>query len=262
MAGTIGGIGLENDRMRTGMEQQWHQLPVSQTLQLLDVDADRGLAGAQVETRRERFGDNSLTRQRTTGPVVLFLMQLHQPLVYILLAAVVVTSLLREWVDAGVILGVVMVNALIGFIQESKAIRAIEALSGAMSSDATVLRGGQKHRVAAQDLVPGDIVFLQSGDKTPADLRLLRSRELRVDESALTGESIPVEKQTDPLERQTVLADRTNMAFSSSLVTYGTGIGVVTETGDRTAIGRINALLAATDILATPLTRRIQRFSR
>jgi cation-transporting ATPase F len=248
--------------LQTILEHHWHQLSADEVLELLDVDAERGLDTFEIGHRQERFGRNVLTRQKATSPVVLFLLQFHQPLVYILLAAAGVTAFLHEWVDAGVIMGVVLVNAAIGFVQESKALKAIEALSRAMTSDATVLRAGEKHRVSSSELIPGDIVFLQSGDKIPADLRLLRSRELQVDESALTGESVPVEKQAASLERDTVLADRTNMAYSSTLVTYGTGIGVVTATGDVTEIGRINALIASTNVLATPLTSRIEHFSR
>lgn len=130
-----------------------------------------------------------------------------------------------------------------------------------MSSEATVLRAGEKHRIAATELVPGDVVLLQSGDKVPADLRLVRSRELQIDESALTGESVPAQKRTRQLEQDTVLADRSNMAYSSTLVTHGTGTGIVVATGDRTEIGRINNLIASADILATPLTKKIAHFS-
>ncbi|MCA9062320.1 MAG: cation-transporting P-type ATPase [Planctomycetaceae bacterium] len=248
--------------MQTILGHLWHHLSADEVLELLDVQADRGLDTFEIGHRQERFGRNVLTQQKAASPFVLFLLQFNQPLVVILLVAVIVTALLHEWVDAGVILGVVLVNAVIGFVQESKALKAIEALSRAMTSDATVLRAGEKRRVPAAELIPGDIVFLQSGGKIPADLRLIRSKELQVDESALTGESVPVEKQADVLARDTMLADRTNMAFSSTLVTYGTGTGVVTATGDQTEIGRINALIASTDVLATPLTRRIEHFSR
>jgi cation-transporting P-type ATPase F len=222
----------------------------------------RGLNSNEVAERQAEFGKNVLTQQKGTSPLVLFLSQFNQPLVYILLVATVVTALLHEWVDSGVIFAVVLINAVIGFFEESKALKAIEALSRAMTSEATVLREGEKRRVAAKQLVPGDIVFLQSGDKVPADLRLLRCRELNVDESALTGESVPVGKQSDAMPQDTVLADRMNMAYSSALVTYGTATGVVIGTGDQTEIGRINALLASTKVLATPLTLRIEHFSR
>lgn len=192
---------------------------------------------------------------------MLFLLQFHQPLVYILLVAAAITFVLQEWIDSGVIFAVVLVNAVIGYIQEAKALKAIAALARSMEGVATVVRAGTKTNIAASQLVPGDIVLLQSGDKVPADLRLLRSRELQIDESALTGESLPVQKHTDQLEQKTVLADRVNMAFSSSLVTYGTGSGIVVATGDDTEIGQINTLIAGVDTLATPLTKKITHFS-
>jgi cation-transporting ATPase F len=247
--------------MESILGHHWHHLAAREVVDLLDVDADRGLDTFEIGHRQERFGRNVLTPQKGQSPLVLLLLQFHQPLMYILLAAALVTAALQEWVDAGVIFGVVLVNAIVGFAQESKALRAIEALSRTMTSDATVLRSGEKRRVPAAELIPGDIVLLQSGDKVPADLRLLRTRELQVDESALTGESLPVAKQPEALPHDTVLADRTNMAYSSTLVTYGTGVGVVTAAGDGTEIGRINAMIAAADVLATPLTRRIERFS-
>jgi cation-transporting P-type ATPase F len=137
--------------------------------------------------------------------------------VYILLLATLVTLFLREWVDAGVIFGVVLVNALIGFIQESKEVKAIESLSRTITTTATVLRNGVRRQVPSAELVPGDIVLLQSGDKVPADLRLLTVKELQVDESALTGESVPVQKNKEPQPLNTVLADRLNMTYSSTL---------------------------------------------
>ncbi len=191
----------------------------------------------------------------------MFLSQLNQPLVYILLGATLVTALLQEWVDAGVIFGVVLINAIIGFVQESKAVKALEALTRSMESEATVIRAGEKQTVSSTDLIPGDLVLLRSGDKVPADLRLLGSRELQIDESMLTGESSPVGKSLETFPPETALADRHNMAYSSTLVTYGTGSGVVVATSDQTEVGRINILIASADILATPLARRIAHFS-
>ncbi|MEW8156122.1 MAG: cation-transporting P-type ATPase, partial [Candidatus Thiodiazotropha endolucinida] len=162
---------------------------------------------------------------------------------------------------SGVIFGVVLVNAIVGFIQESKALKAIEALAKSMEGSATVVRAGKKTVVPSSDVVPGDLVLMQSGDKVPADLRLVHSRELQIDESTLTGESVPVQKRTEQLVQETVLADRHNMAYSSTLVTHGTGAGLVVATGDSTEIGHINALISSAEILATPLTRKITQFS-
>jgi Ca2+-transporting ATPase len=242
--------------------QHWHQLSDSETLKLLESDRDHGLEHSAVERRQSEFGPNRISQRTGQGPLVRFLLEFHQPLIYILLAAALITAILGEWVDSGVILGVVIVNAVIGFVQESNALKAIDALARAMTSEATVLRNGKKIRVSAPALVPGDIVFLQAGDKVPADLRLLSCRELRTDESTLTGESLPIEKHARPLESETVLADRRNMVYSSTLVTYGTATGIVVATGDRTEIGRISELITSADVLATPLTRKITDFSR
>jgi len=243
-------------------EKHWYTMPEEAVTDALQYDLEQGLDELEAARRRDKFGPNTLAVRKGQSVFVRFLLQFHQPLVYILLAAAVITAALNEWVDSIVIFGVVIINAIIGFVQESKAVKAIEALARSMTSDATVLRGGVKKRIPASELVPGDVVLLQSGDKIPADLRLLRSRELQIDESALTGESVPVEKHTDPLALDTMLADRNNMAYSSTLVTYGTGVGVVTAIGEHTEIGRINDLIANADILDTPLTKRIAYFSR
>ncbi len=247
--------------METILSKHWHHLSESEVLDLLETDLDRGLDLFAVENRQDRFGPNAITQRKGQGPLVRFLLQFHQPLVYILLAAGLTTALLQEWVDSGVIFAVVLMNAAIGFLQESKALKAINALAKAMTSDATVLRAGEKKLISATELVPGDVVFLQSGDKVPADMRLLRCRELQTDESALTGESVPVEKGVQTLDRDTVLADRRNMVYSSTLVSYGTGTGIVVGTGDNSEIGRISELISTAEVLATPLTRKIAHFS-
>ncbi|MGB5475335.1 MAG: cation-transporting P-type ATPase [Gammaproteobacteria bacterium] len=247
--------------MDTLLSRHWHHLPRDEIATLLESDAAKGLDIFEVAHRQTHFGPNRLTLKKVKSPLLLFLLQFNQPLVYILLGAAAVTFALQEWVDSGVIFAVVLVNAIIGFIQESKALKAIEALAHAMEGMATVVRAGKKEKIAATELVPGDLVLLQSGDKVPADLRLLRTRELQIDESALTGESVPVQKQPEHLAQQTLLADRSNIAYSSSLVTYGTGAGIAVATGDGTEIGQINALIASADTLTTPLTRKITHFS-
>ncbi|MEW4571407.1 cation-transporting P-type ATPase [Tautonia sp. JC769] len=248
--------------MRELLGKHWHHLPAEEVFDYLETDPAAGLDLFAIGHRREQFGANVLAPRPGTSPLVLFAMQFHQPLVYILIAAGVVTAILEEWVDAGVILGVVLVNAVIGFVQESKALRAIESLARGMSSEATVIRAGEARRLPAGELVPGDVVLLQSGDKVPADLRLFRCRSLQADESALTGESVPASKEAGVLPREAPLAEHRNMAYSSTLVTFGTGSGVVVATGDQTEIGRINELIAATPSLETPLTRDISAFSR
>jgi cation-transporting P-type ATPase F len=243
-------------------ERPPHATEAKDLLARLESDEARGLSQTEAQARRERFGPNILSERRGHGPLVRFLLQFHQPLVYILLAAATVTGALGEWVDMGVILAVVLVNAIVGHIQESKALEAIAALSRTMTNRATVLRDGVRREVPAAQLVPGDVVFLQSGDRVPADLRLLRVRDLQVDESALTGESVPVSKAVAPLEDDTPLGDRINLCFSSALVTYGTATGVVVSIGDGTEIGRISELIATAESLDTPLGRKIHVFSR
>ncbi len=247
--------------METLLSKHWYHVDKDEVIQLLDTDAKRGLEPAEVERRQAHFGPNTLSQRKGRGPFLRFMMQFHQPLIYILLAATAVTLALQEYVDSGVIFAVVLLNAVVGFVQEAKALKAIDALSRSLVSENTVVRGGERQRVASQELVPGDLVSLQSGDKVPADLRLIQSRDVQIDESALTGESVPVEKAPTVLDPDTVLADRRNMAYSSTLVTYGTALGVVTATGDKTEIGRISEMIANTETLDTPLTRRIKQFS-
>jgi Ca2+-transporting ATPase len=247
--------------MDTIQEKNWHGLEVEEVAAALEADPAKGLTEEEALRRMERFGPNELTRKKGQGRIVRFLLQFNQPLVIILLVATMVTLFLREYVDAAVIFGVVLVNALIGFVQESKALKAIEALAKAMTSEAVVLRGGERHRLQSSRLVPGDIVILQSGDKVPADMRLFKTRELQIDESALTGESVPVQKQNTVLSADMVVGDRRNMAYSSTLVTYGGGQGIIVSTGDRTEIGRINEMIAAAEVLETPLTQKIHHFS-
>ncbi len=240
----------------------WHAAAGEALLEKMSVSIERGVASQEISERQMRFGRNVITQKKGTHPIVLFLLQFNQPLVYILLVAALVTALLAEWVDSGVILGVVLINAVIGFVQESKALKAIESLAKSVASSATVIRDGKKQKINAADIVVGDIVILQSGDKVPADMRLLKIRELQADESALTGESLPVAKDAAVLELGTVLADRKNMVYSSTLITYGVGTGVVVSVGDKTEIGRINKMIASADVLATPLTKQVGKFSK
>jgi len=240
----------------------WHGIETTEVFRLLEVDPRTGLSEEEVKRRREKFGLNQLTPRRRRSELVKFLLQFHAPLLYILLAATVVTALLGEWVDASVIFGVVLVNAIIGYLQESKAERAIEALARSVVTPATVRRDGRKTQVPSVELVPGDIVLLQSGDKAPADLRLFHVRDLQVDESMLTGESVPVQKHANRVELETILADRKNQAFAGTLATYGQAEGVVWGTGDATEMGRVATLIHEAVDLSTPLTRKIAQFSK
>jgi len=241
--------------------RHWHHLPIDEVAELLESDRERGLDRFAVEHRLAEFGPNTITAQKGQSPLVRFLLQFHQPLIYILIASGVITAFLQEWVDSGVIFLVVLVNAVIGYLQEAKAVNALAALARTMTTEATVLRQGEKRRIPATELVVGDIVFLQSGDKVPADLRLFQVRDLQIAEAALTGESAPVAKDHGLHGRETGLADRRNMAYASTLVTYGQGTGIVTATGDATEVGRISQLISTAKALDTPLTRKISEFS-
>ena len=242
--------------------KHWHHCDAKEVTKLLDTEPDKGLSPFEAKHRLEKFGPNMVTEQKQKSPLVKFLLQFHQPLIHILLVAGTVTLFLKEWVDSSVIFGVVIINAIIGFIQESKAESAIESLKKMMTTQTNVLRDGKWQTIDAVNLVVGDIVQLHSGDKVPADVRILRCRDLQVDESALTGESVPVIKKEEVIEEDTILADRRNMAYAGTLVTYGQARAVVVATGDGTETGRISGLIASAADLSTPLTKKIAAFSK
>ncbi len=225
-------------------------------------DAEAGLAAEEVARRYETYGWNELQFQPGKPAWLRFLLQFHQPLLYILLIAGSVKALLGSWTSAAVIWGVTVLNAIIGYVQEARAEGAIASLARAVTTETTVLREGQSLRIPSRDLVPGDVVLLASGDKVPADLRLLKVRHLQVDESALTGESVPVHKSIEPLPPDTPLADRTNMAFAGSFITFGQGTGLVVAIGNGTEVGQISRSMEQRVSLSTPLTRKFARFSR
>ncbi len=238
-----------------------HHQQVDEVLLALSSNA-QGLTQAEALKRLSEHGPNRLTPPAKRGALMRFLLQFHNVLIYVLLAAAVVTALLAHWVDTAVIVGVVVINSIIGFIQEGKAEQAMEAISRMLSAEATVLRDGRRGLVAAETLIPGDIVLLQSGDKVPADLRLLHTKNLRIEESSLTGESAAVEKNISPVDARTALGDRNCMAYSGTLVVYGQGSGVVVATADDTEIGRISAMLEEVQTLTTPLLRQMETFGR
>jgi len=247
----------------TGKPQiPWHALAIDKIFSSLGTSATQGLTPGEIATRQAEHGLNELSARAGTPAWKRFLLQFHQVLVYVLLIASVKAALLGEFVDAAVIFAVVFINAVVGYLQEAKAERAIGALSKLLSSEATVRREGRRERVPATQLVPGDIVLLQSGDRVPADLRLFTVRSLQCEEAALTGESVPAEKSVNALPEATGLGDRRNLAFAGTMVTYGQAEGVVIATGDRTETGRIATLIAEAVDLMTPLTKKIQAFSQ
>ena len=239
----------------------WHTLSASDTLSRLDAPRT-GLTPDAVEARRAQYGSNRLPPPQRTPAWQRLLLQFHNVLIYVLLAAAVITALLGHWLDSGVIFGVVVVNALIGFIQEGRAEDALDAIRNMLSPHAIVTRAGERHEIPAEELVPGDIVHLASGDRVPADLRLIEVKSLRVMEAALTGESLAVEKQVDAVAQDAALGDRASMAWSGTLVTYGQGTGVVTATGGDTELGRISTLLSTVEQLTTPLLKLMARFGQ
>jgi Ca2+-transporting ATPase len=244
------------------MNSQWHSKDIDEIVKLLHADAKKGLSFDKIEKVREKYGKNELTQTKRISSFKLFLVQFNQPLVYILLAAAIITAFLDEWVDSSVIFGVLLVNAIIGFIQESKALKAIDALSKMSKVKVTVIRDDKKVVIDSTELVVGDIVILYSGDKVPADMRIVRSKELQIDEASLTGESVAVSKNEQLLNTDTLLADRKNMLYSSTYVTYGSAMAIVVAVGDATEIGHINTMITKADVLQTPLTQKISYFSK
>lgn len=255
------GVGPDEVVSRLEAGDGWHAAPAESALATWDSTA-AGLHENEAAKRLAEHGANRLTPPPSRGAVRRFLDQFRNILIYVLLVAAAVSAALGHWLDMSVILGVVVINALIGFLQEGRAERALDAIAELLSLQATVLRDGVRTQVAAETLVPGDVVLLEAGDKVPADLRLLGAKSLRVQEAVLTGESVPVEKSVPPVARAAPLGERSSMAFSGTLVTYGQGRGLVVATGDGTEIGRIGALLARTEPLTTPLLRQMARFGR
>jgi magnesium-transporting ATPase (P-type) len=240
----------------------WHARSAAQTVQALGTDASTGLGAAESAQRLARHGPNRLPAARGRPAWLRLALQFHNPLIYVLLAAGAVTLALDDLVDAGVILAVVLVNAAIGFVQEGKAEKALEAVSAMLASHATVLRGGVWQQLDAAALVPGDVVQIEPGARVPADLRLLRTKNLRIDEAALTGESVAADKHGEAVDAAAAVADRHGMAYAGTVVGVGQARGVVVATGTATEIGRIGTLVSGVASTDTPLTRRLDQFAR
>ncbi|MEZ5494306.1 MAG: cation-transporting P-type ATPase [Pseudomonadales bacterium] len=239
----------------------WHTLPQAQVEQILQTGVE-GLTEADVGLRLKQYGSNRLAPPKRRGPWLRLLMQFHNILLYVMMAAAVITAVLGHWIDTGVLMMAVLINAILGFIQEGKAESALDAIRAMLSPHATVIRGGQRREIDAADLVPGDRVVLASGDRVPADLRLVDVHDLRVEEAALTGESLPVEKTTEAVALDAPLGDRYGMAYSGTLIVYGQASGIVVTTGTATELGKINQMLSGIHSAATPLLRQVDRFGR
>jgi magnesium-transporting ATPase (P-type) len=242
-------------------EQIIHTAETDAALQILKTDM-HGLSVEEAAQRLEKYGLNKLPDVKRAGPLTRFLRQFHNVLIYVLLISAAVTALMGHFVDMAVILAVVLINALIGFLQEGRAEKAMEAIRKMLAPAAAVLRGGQRVTLPAEQLVPGDIVLIEAGDKVPADLRLLQAEGLLISEAVLTGESVPVEKETTAVAEKLPLGDRRCMAFKGTMVAGGTGTGVVAATGGATEIGKISDMLAEIQPLVTPLIEKMNRFAR
>lgn len=239
----------------------WHALAHEDVAERLRVSPG-GLTPEEVSSRLAQHGPNALPEPPGRHPLVRFLAQFNSALIYFLLAGAAAALALGHHVDAGVIVAVVLINAIVGFVQEGKAEQALRAIRNMISPHANVLRGNQRVSIHARDLVPGDIVLLEAGDRVPADTRLIRARGMLIDEAILTGESVAAAKNEDPAPPEAALGDRHSMAFSGTTVAAGQGAGIVVSTGPQTQIGRIGRLIAEVEPMATPLLRQVDAFAR
>lgn len=226
------------------------------------VQQQQGLSAQQVEQARLRFGRNVLPAKQLVPAWLRFIRQFNNLLIYVLLVAALMAAVLAEYLDMAVILAVVLVNGIIGFVQEGQAEKALHAIGALLSSRARVLRSGETLQLDASELVPGDIVILTAGDKVPADMRLTQVYNLQVQEAALTGESVALNKCTDALTGTVALADRRNMVYSGTFVTQGRAVALVVATGSETELGRIDRMLSNVTLLTTPLVQQMAQFAR
>jgi P-type Ca2+ transporter type 2C len=247
---------------KENQKKNWHALKAEEVIDELKTNSEEGLNDDEVKKRQEKYGKNKLPKGKKNPWWKRLLQQFNNVLIYVLIAAAVITALMDHWIDTWVILAVVIINALIGFIQEGKAEKALESISKMLSLEAVVMRKGEKKTIDAEELVPGDIIFLKSGDKIPADVRLYKSKDLQVEESPLTGESTSVDKSVDPVDEDAVIGDQLSMAFSGTVVTYGKATCVVVATGADSEIGKINKMISEVEKITTPLLQQIEKFGK
>ena len=238
------------------IETQWESLETEKVQSILDT-GEEGLDSQEAADRQSKFGLNQLPKQKKESELVKFFKQFNNALIYVLLAATVLTAILGHWIDTGVILSVVIINAIIGYIQESKAEKALEGIKQLLSLKSSVIRDGKRGEIPAEELTIGDLVLLGAGDKVPADIRLTEVNNLRVEEAPLTGESKAVSKQVVPVDSDTVLGDRYSMVYTGTTVRQGSAAGIVVAIGGDTELGKINAMLSETKEVTTPLIRKI-----
>ena len=237
-------------------EESWHAMTAEQALHELGTSGE-GLHPEKAAARLVRYGPNTLPEAERLSPALTALRQLRSPLIYILLIAGVISFTLGEITDGAVILAIVVFNVVIGFVQEYRAERALEALKQLTAPTATVIRGGQEMEIATEQIVPGDLILVAAGDHVPADARLIHATYLKVDESALTGESVPVDKTADPLPAETALVERSNMTYSGTAVVAGRGLAVVVATGSNTVTGHIARDVGAISEAQTHIQRKL-----
>ncbi len=249
---------LEPELLRTaGTPPAWHSVETHAALAELGSSEDFGLASIEAQRRLAKHGPNVLHQIRGPSLAALLWRQLNSPIVYLLLGSAVAAVVLGKLLDGAVVIGAVVINAAIGFVQELRAGKAMAALSRMVPQDAQVIRDGRTQSIPSSELVPGDVVFLASGDRVPADLRLLSSRYLQIEEAALTGESVPSLKDASPVGGDAAIGDQFSMAFGGTLVTSGTSRALVVATGEATELGRISHLLREAVEVQTPLTRAL-----
>ncbi len=240
----------------------WHSMEIQEILQRLNTDPHQGLTEEEVRRRLEKYGYNELKKEEKISPLRLFLNQFKNILIFILIVAIILSAMVGEVVDAAIIAIIVLFCAVLGFVQEYRAERALEALKKMLVPTITVLRGGKEQEVSSKELVPGDILLLEAGDRIPADARLIETHSLRCDEAPLTGESSPVGKINQPLPENVRVNDRKNMVFTGTIVTYGRGKAVVTTTGMRTEFGKIAEEITTMKVEQTPLEKRTQEIGK
>ena len=256
-----GDVASESRGPSTDEQPPWHALEVGEVTARLEVDSRGGLSSAEAERRLREHGVNELAAEQGRGQLEIMLAQFKSPLIYILLVAFVVTILLEAYTDAAVIAAVLVINAVIGFVQERKADRSVNALMELVAPTSRIVRDGGTTEVDARELVPGDVVLLRSGDRVPADLRVVQASQLEVDESLLAGESEPVAKRPDPVDEASLAADRTSIAHMGTVVSSGRGRGVVVTTAADTQLGWIAEQIRQETSPETPLQRRMGRFA-
>ncbi|MFQ3548186.1 MAG: HAD-IC family P-type ATPase [Armatimonadota bacterium] len=240
----------------------WHSLEINEVQELQKTDIVNGLTTEEAKRRLEEYGPNVVTRRKGKTALQMLMHQFTDPLVFILIIAAVIKLIKGDMIDFGVIMAVVIINAIIGFIQEGKAESAIASLDKMLTASATVIRDGEKITISSEEVVPGDIVIINSGDKTPADIRLFEVKNLHIDESILTGESAPVTKSTRTVHAEDPISEQHCMSFSGTLIARGSGAGIAIATGDDTQLGYISKLIDSAPEIATPLTKKLVKFGK